>query len=200
MLRKDNEAYVASRPEPGQYPPLDVDGLARRAGVERAKLKTMIDYAYHPRCRRSFVLDYFGDQERRRGCSGCDNCEAVASGRTTGLSAAEQQAIRRLLLLVGALSGRFGRTRVAALATGSDDDDRFAELPERGTLHTWSTKLVLDLLRALEGAGLIEASRGEYPTIATTRKGDQVAAGRLDPSDLGVQMPTVTKRKPRKRT
>ena len=38
----------------------------------------------------------------------------------------------------------------------------------------------MDLLRALEGAGLIEASRGEYPTIATTRRGDQVGVGKLD--------------------
>ena len=60
---------------------------------------------------------------------------------------------------------------------------------------------MLDLLRALEGAGLIEASRGEYPTISTTRRGDLVAIGKLDADELGVQMPTVVKRarKPRKR-
>jgi hypothetical protein len=52
----------------------------------------------------------------------------------------------------------------------------------------------MDLLRALEGAGLVEASRGEYPTISTTRKGDQVGIGKVDPNDLGLQMPTVTKR------
>ena len=52
----------------------------------------------------------------------------------------------------------------------------------------------MDLLRALEGAGLIEASRGEYPTISTTRKGDQVAVGRLAPAALGIQMPVVVKR------
>jgi hypothetical protein len=52
----------------------------------------------------------------------------------------------------------------------------------------------MDLLRALEGAGLVETSRGEYPTIATTRKGDQVAAGHLDPNDLGIQMPVIVKR------
>ena len=52
---------------------------------------------------------------------------------------------------------------------------------------------MLDLLRALEGAGLVEASRGEYPTISTTKRGDQVATSTCDLSDLGIQMPTARK-------
>ena len=66
-------------------------------------------------------------------------------------------------------------------------------------LRGWSEKQLMDLLRALDGAGLVEASRGEYPTISTTRKGDLAGAGRIEISDLGVQMPTVVKKKPRKR-
>jgi DNA-binding IscR family transcriptional regulator len=102
-------------------------------------------------------------------------------------------------MLVGTLHGRFGRTRIAALANGTDDDTRFDELAERGCLRGWSQKHVLDLLRALEGAGLVEASRGEYPTISTTKRGDLVAVGRLDASDLGIQMPVVAKKTRRRR-
>lgn len=62
----------------------------------------------------------------------------------------------------------------------------------------------MDLLCALEGASLIEASRGEYPTISTTRRGDQVAIGRIGPNDLRIQMPSVSakrnRRGPRKPT
>ena len=195
-------AYVAVRPEPGLFPPLDVEGLQRRADVERGKLRTMIEYAYWPRCRRQFVLDYFGDEEwsdRERRCGACDNCDAIAHGRATGLSDNDKRAIRVLLLLIGALHGRFGRTRIAALAIGDDDTDRFADLAARGCLRGWPQRQVLDLLRALEGAGLVEASRGEYPTVATTRKGDQVASGKLDPEGLGIQMPTVKVKRPGKK-
>jgi len=101
-------------------------------------------------------------------------------------------------MLVGTMHGRFGRTRLSALANATDDDPRFFELPERGCLRGWSQKHVMDLLRALEGAGLVEASRGEYPTLATTRRGDLAAIGNLDASELGVQMPTVSRRKKRK--
>jgi ATP-dependent DNA helicase RecQ len=199
MLRRDDEKLIATRPEPGSYPPLDVESLARRAEVERAKLRTMVEYAYYPRCRRQFVLEYFGDQDwrdRDRRCGACDTCEAVAHGRPAAsvLSGAELTAIRELLALVGALHGRFGRTRIVKLAVGNDDDPRFDELPERNCLRGWRERDALDLLRALEGAGLVEASRGEYPTITTTRRGDQAALGKLDPTELGMQMPVVTKK------
>jgi ATP-dependent DNA helicase RecQ len=194
----DGDRLVAARPAPGQFPPLDVESLQRRAELERAKLRSMIDYAYNPRCRRQHVLDYFGDEEwtsRDRRCGACDNCEAVAHGRTTGLAPAEVAAVRAVLMLVGSLHGRFGRTKLAAIANASDDDPRFFELAERGCLRGWSQRHALDLLRALEGAGLVEASRGEYPTISTTRRGDLAAVGRVSETELGVQMPTVSRRK-----
>ncbi|HVZ32690.1 MAG TPA: RecQ family zinc-binding domain-containing protein, partial [Polyangiaceae bacterium] len=207
MLRRDpeTERLVATRPTEstaGLYPPLDVESLQRRAEVERGKLRTMVELAYYPRCRRQFVLEYFGDQEwasRERQCGACDNCEAILNGRATGLSETDRQSIINLLKLVGALNGRFGRKRIAGVANGTDLDERFLELPERNTLRAWPENRVLDLLRALEGAGLVEASRGEYPTISTTRKGDQVAFGRLDPAELGIQVPTVGAKRKRKR-
>ena len=203
MLARDDERIRATRPttESG-FPPLDVESLQRRADVERKKLRTMIDYAYYPRCRRQYVLEYFGDQDwasRDRQCGACDNCEAIANGTTTGLSVEEQAAIKRLLAMVGSLSGRFGRKRVTDLAIGEDDDPRFEEMPEKGCLTGWPERQVMDLLRALEGAGLIEASRGEYPTISTTRRGDMVAVGRLDPNELGIQMPTVVAKRNRRK-
>jgi ATP-dependent DNA helicase RecQ len=203
LLRNDAGYAVATRPEPGA-PPLDVESLARRKETERSKLRTMIEYAYWPRCRRQFVLDYFGDEDwgdRDRRCGACDACDALARGASIGLADDAKDAIRALLGLVGSLGGRFGRTRIAALANGSDDDPRFAELPEKGCLRGWSQKDVLDLVRAVEGAGLVEASRGEYPTISTTRRGDQVAIGAIDPDDVSVSMPARAKRgrKPRRR-
>jgi ATP-dependent DNA helicase RecQ len=204
MLRRDDENLMAARPEPGVFLPLDVESLQRRAEVERSKLRTMVEYAYYPRCRRQFVLEYFGDQDwndRDRRCGACDTCEAIAHGRPTTmqLSPSELAAIKNLLALVGALHGRFGRMRVVKLAVGSDDDTRFDDLAERGCLRGWRERAALDLLRALEGAGLVEASRGEYPTIALSRRGSQVAAGKLDADTLDVQMPSPGKQAKSKR-
>jgi hypothetical protein len=91
--------------------------------------------------------------------------------------------------------------RIVKLAVGSDEDARFDELPERNCLRGWRERPALDLLRALEGAALIEASRGEYPTITITRRGELAAIGKVELAELGVQMPAVTKssRRARKR-
>ena len=189
--------WTAVRPEPGVYPPLDVEAITRRAEVERSKLKAMIDYAWSARCRRQQVLAYFGDEEwgdPGKKCGACDVCDAVAHGRV-GMDAETKRGIERVLLLIGSMHGRFGRTRIAALANGTDDDPRYEDLPERGCLR-WPQKDLLDLLRSLEGAGLVEASRGEYPTISTTRRGDLAALGKLDVSEL-VRVIAPAPRKPR---
>ncbi len=163
----------AVTPDPnGEAPALDVDALARRGQVERAKLARMVDYAYHLRCRRQFVLDYFGDADwtdPERRCDGCDNCRGLAGARP--VADHEAREVRDLLRVVARLEGRFGRGRVAAIANASDDDPRFYDLPERGVLRGHSDGELLDLLRAMEAAGLIARGRGDYPTLSITRSG-----------------------------
>ena len=114
---------------PGQFPPLDVDRLARRRDVELRKLKTMIEYAYWPRCRRQFVLDYFGDEDwrdRDKRCGACDSCEALAQGRSTGLADKDKDAIR------GALApGRRAGRPVRADPAGRAGDRRRRRRPLR---------------------------------------------------------------------
>ena len=198
-LREEGQYVVATKPDPAVSPKLDLDGLARRAEVERSKLKCMVDYAYHPRCRRQYVLAYFGDvdwADPARQCVGCDNCKGA--GQARALDDEQREHVAGLLALVAALHGRFGRTRIANLANATDDDERFAELPERGIVRGQTSKYLMDLLRSLEGAGLIVPSPGEYPTLSITHMGERVLAGRADVDGIGVLMPE-TKRKKAKR-
>jgi ATP-dependent DNA helicase RecQ len=62
---------------------------ARRSG-EMRKLAAVQSYVYTRRCRREFILRYFGDRAARSRCSGCDNClgttvrhEPASSSSTT---------------------------------------------------------------------------------------------------------------------
>jgi ATP-dependent DNA helicase RecQ len=199
LLRREGDVWEAVRPDPGMFPPLDVEGLARRAEVERSKLRSMCELAWSSRCRRQYILEYFGDEEwadRGRRCGACDACDAIAHGGGPEIDDKTKRGIERLLLLVGHLHGKFGRTRIAALAVGNvEEDRRWDDLPEMGCLKGWTQKDVLDLLRSLEGAGLIVASKGEYPTISTTRQGDLASIGKVDVTTLGLG---ITLRKPSK--
>jgi ATP-dependent DNA helicase RecQ len=52
------------------------DEIRRHTDEREKKLKRMIDYAHLPRgrCRRHFILDYFGDPTAPSRCAACDNC------------------------------------------------------------------------------------------------------------------------------
>jgi ATP-dependent DNA helicase RecQ len=57
------------------------DSLAQsRIARERelVRLHRMQAYAYHQRCRRTFVLEYFGAQFSASECAGCDNCRRMS--------------------------------------------------------------------------------------------------------------------------
>ena len=53
---------------------IEWDIIERRRRAELSKLDAMQMYAYTKRCRRAFVLRYFGDPAARSGCDGCDIC------------------------------------------------------------------------------------------------------------------------------
>jgi ATP-dependent DNA helicase RecQ len=171
----------------GEFPPFDVDALGRRSQIERRKLREMVEYGYFPRCRRHYMLDYFGDadwSDPDRRCNACDNCKGL--GQAQPISDDQHEQVRALLGVVAGLRGRFGRTRIAAIANGTDDDQRFDAMPERGALRGTSARYIMDMLRALDGAGLVSASRGEYPTVSITRAGREVLAGAARVDRLGL--------------
>ncbi|HEY0673771.1 MAG TPA: ATP-dependent DNA helicase RecQ [Longimicrobiales bacterium] len=46
---------------------------------ELLRLERMQGYAYHKKCRRKYVMEYFGDTSFR-SCAGCDNCQRQGAG------------------------------------------------------------------------------------------------------------------------
>ncbi|CAN5207067.1 hypothetical protein BH20GEM2_BH20GEM2_00160 [soil metagenome] len=54
--------------------PIDWRGLEARKDRELRKLQRMQGYAYHERCRRGYLLRYFGDPAAMNECGACDNC------------------------------------------------------------------------------------------------------------------------------
>ena len=59
---------------PFEHFQIDWDALGRRRKAETAKLDAVQRYAYTDRCRRGFLLRYFGDPAARESCEGCDIC------------------------------------------------------------------------------------------------------------------------------
>jgi ATP-dependent DNA helicase RecQ len=56
-----------------------LETMQRRRSLEMSRLDTMQAYALTNRCRRSFLLRYFGDTPPRENCGACDNCLELPS-------------------------------------------------------------------------------------------------------------------------
>jgi ATP-dependent DNA helicase RecQ len=73
----DGAGWVCTAPgTPIAQVPVDWAGLERRRRAATDQLDAVQRYAYADRCRRAFVLRYFGDPAARdlRDCAGCDVC------------------------------------------------------------------------------------------------------------------------------
>ena len=53
---------------------VDWNDIALREATERRKLREMVNFAYHEKCLRRFILRYFGDRKDAANCR-CSNCQ-----------------------------------------------------------------------------------------------------------------------------
>lgn len=53
---------------------VDWNDLALHETAERRKLREMVNFAYHEKCLRQFILRYFGDRKETANCR-CSNCQ-----------------------------------------------------------------------------------------------------------------------------
>lgn len=178
--------------------------VARRAGLERRKLREIIEFCYSENCYRAYILDYFGDRHHARKCGACGNCapakrtqfiddvliheshetrtrKKVASTEPVfprALSADESLRVRKMLACAARMKGRFGKNMLAATLRGSAAKNVMQaglnELSTYGLLKDMRQEDILVYVDALLAAGCLRVSPGAYPTIALTDLGNRV--------------------------
>jgi ATP-dependent DNA helicase RecQ len=169
--------------------PIDTAALKEKEKRDRAKLKSVIDYAYGRECRQKLILRYFGDPDLT-DCGACDICASKRSNKLRAPTPAEMLIVRKALSGVARLSTRseqgylprFGRNRVIQMLVGSRSkevvDAGFDQLKSYGALNEKSPNYLHELFRELEEAGLICSTGGQYPTISLTERGVEVMHNR----------------------
>jgi ATP-dependent DNA helicase RecQ len=155
--------------------PSDPEQRERRRELERRKLRRMIAYADSTGCHRATLLGYFGEKDVPPRCGACGNC-----GRRRALDSDQLLLLRKVLSGVARGGERWGKRRIAAMLTGRLDGlpERLVGLSTTGLLEGESPRAVEEWIDAAVGAGLLSATEDSYRTLALTREGREVMAGR----------------------
>lgn len=158
---------------------LSADELAIVRAAQRRRLAAMSGYCMTTDCLRATILRYFGDSapnptatELAPACGNCSNCtdaiEAVDVTKTA----------RSVMRCVHEMRGRFGKSMVADILTGS----KSAKIREYGleTARTYdvvedSVATVKEIIELLTAGDYLEISEGRYPLVGLGPRARQAA-------------------------
>ena len=196
---RGNAVRINDRAKRARDLTIDFAALDARKRQEYEKLDRMLKYAQSPGCRRSYILGYFGDAGSG-ACGQCDNCGAGGVPRPDAPEAvaietpAAREVIQKALSGVARTRGRFGKTLVAQMLTGSGSEKvarlGLAKLSTFGVLADFRQPEVVQLLDALTAAGLVESQEIDRfkPIIALAEAGWSWLRA-PDPGPLTIALP-----------
>lgn len=155
---------VTDRKAPIERWPVDWETLDRRRRAESSQLDVMQKYAYTDRCRRGFVLRYFGDPAATNRCEQCDNCLALKHEAVTSAPARAARGTKAARTRNGAAGGK-GRVPEATELTGDQ-------------------QVLLDALRTLRTSIAREESVPAYVVFADRTLREMARAHPVTPGAL----------------
>ncbi|MGO8902618.1 MAG: RecQ family ATP-dependent DNA helicase [Isosphaeraceae bacterium] len=182
---------------------IDFATLEKRKQNEYAKLERMVQYCRGRQCRRSHILNYFGEQDAESiHCGGCDNCLpahgfALAAPSSIPIDTpGGREIILKILSGVARAKGRFGKIVVAQMLTGSESERmskwKLDQLTTFGILRDggFTRKEVSEIIDALARAGLVETQEVERfkPVVTLTDAGWRWLRSQ-EPAELILELP-----------
>jgi ATP-dependent DNA helicase RecQ len=164
--------------------PAEIQVAAERVKGHRAhrrsRLEHMVTYAESNACRRSLILQHFGDSGPAEAEVCCDNCQArqavaLPSNEAEALSQSERAALI-VLDTVRRLGQRVGRKKITQVLKGYKAQDilkfGYNKNIYYGRLAVFSQGELKDLIDQLCKGGYLKVVGGEYPVLHLTPQGE----------------------------
>ena len=177
---------ILKRTKPEQLG-IDFQALKVRKAYELAKLDQVMDYATTEKCRRGFLLRYFGETAKAGMCGACDRCKTREKRVGSQEEGFDPILAIKILSGIARLKGRFGAGMTAKVLTGSKDrmlfQFRLQHLSTYGLLSEHTQIQIQDWIKELIAKGCVVSRRmslGEkrYPVLELTDRGYRVMAGK----------------------
>ena len=146
----------------------------RERDIAREQLQQMVRYGETTRCRRGFLLRYFGEDTNADECAGCDNCTVPRTKTDATVDA------QKLLSTVYRITQRdgfgFGLGHVVSVLLGKQTDQMrkwgHEQLPTFGIGEGRRKQDWLTIGRELVEMGLLREQRPRgFPTVEVTEEG-----------------------------
>jgi len=155
---------LLSRMAPPELP-IDFQKLHLRKANELEKLNQIMAYGTSTRCRRAFLLEYFGEYYPSHNCGGCDHCRDQKTKRIVPEEQGDPLLAIKILSGVARLKGRFGLGMAVKMLTGSKEKTigtfRLDRLSTYGLLSEFSQEQVERWIQELIGQGFVKQEFAE---------------------------------------
>jgi ATP-dependent DNA helicase RecQ len=163
--------------------PINFETLQLRKAHQLEKLSRIMDYSTSSRCRRAFLLQYFGEYYPSQSCGGCDHCQSLKVRPATEENMSDPLLPIKILSGVARLKGRFGLGMAVKMLTGSQEKAickfNLDRLSTYGLLAEFTQEQVENWIHELLGQGYLKqelALLGEknYRVLLLTSQGREV--------------------------
>mgnify|MGYP006280172669 FL=1 len=135
----------------------------KRKALAHNKLQKMIDYCYTSSCLRSYILEYFGEEETADNCDNCSNCNTNYELKDITVQA------QKILSCVYRMDQQYGITKVARVLTGSKAkgilDLNLDQLSTYGIMNDYTIKEIKNLIKFLVAERYIDLTEGKYAVL-----------------------------------
>ena len=135
----------------------------KRKTLAHNKLQQMIDYCYTGQCLRSYILEYFGEDELAEECDNCSNCNTAQELKDITVQA------QKILSCIYRVQEQYGITKVARVLNGSKAkgilDLNLDQVSTYGIMSDYTIKEIKNLIKFLIAERYIELTEGKYAVI-----------------------------------
>ena len=148
-----------------------MESASEREGAQ-ARLKAMIDYGDLTRCRRKYLLEYFGETSSEDDCGGCDVCLSKNEERSDATIISQ-----KILSAVIRTGERFGAPYIAKVLRGANTKQirqhNHDKLSVYGIVDDLSETQIRETMNLLLRDQILEQV-GEYRTLEVTARGRDI--------------------------
>ncbi|ADO77329.1 DNA helicase RecQ [Halanaerobium praevalens] len=154
-----------------------VASTAKRKEEHLNKLQQMVDYCHTSQCLRSYILNYFGDNQAKKSCDNCTNCNDQRDLADITVEA------QKILSCVYRLEQRWGITVTAKVLAGSKSqkilESNFDSLSTYNIMPDYTIKEIKNLINLLIADNYLSQSGAKYPLLKLNKKSYKILNGEL---------------------